>query len=261
MRDIGITRGSEPWGQIRNQGMVLGEDNEKMSKSRGNVIAPDILVDKYGADTVRAYLMFFARWEMGAAWDSKGIEGSARWIRRTWMIFTDENKGGSPTSETLRALRRKAHQTLRRVTRNFEQFEFNTIVSSLMELLNEMYKAREAGAAGSREWAEVQELYLKMMAPVAPHIAEELWAEAGKPYSIHTQAWPKVDEEAAKEDEVSIAVQVNGKVRERITVQADADDETVRTAALSSEAVIRALDGKEPKKVIVVKGKLVSIVV
>jgi len=261
MRDIGITRGSEPWVQIRNQGMVLGEDNEKMSKSRGNVIAPDILVDKYGADTVRAYLMFFARWEMGAAWDSKGIEGSARWIRRTWMIFTDENKGGSPTSETLRALRRKAHQTLRRVTRNFEQFEFNTIVSSLMELLNEMYKAREAGAAGSREWAEVQELYLKMMAPVAPHIAEELWAEAGKPYSIHTQAWPKVDEEAAKEDEVSIAVQVNGKVRERITVQADADDETVRTAALSSEAVIRALDGKEPKKVIVVKGKLVSIVV
>jgi leucyl-tRNA synthetase len=241
--------------------MVLGEDNEKMSKSRGNVISPDLLVDKYGADTVRAYLMFFARWEMGAPWDSKGIEGSSRWVRRTWTLFTDDLTSGSPSPETLHALRRKVHQTLRRVTRNFEQFEFNTIISSLMELLNEMYKAREAGAAGSKEWAEAQELYLKMMAPVAPHIAEELWAEIGKKYSLHTQPWPKVDEAATKEDEVTIAVQVNGKVRERITIAADASDETVKAAALAAENIIRALDGKEPSKVIVVKGKLVSIVV
>jgi leucyl-tRNA synthetase len=263
MRDMGITRGSEPWQQIRNQGMVLGEDNEKMSKSRGNVIAPDVLVERYGADTVRAYLMFFARWEMGAPWDSKGIEGSSRWIRRTWTLFTDDvvpsRQAASP--ESLRALRRKVHQTVRRVTRNFEQFEFNTIVSSLMELLNEMYKAREAGAVATREWAEAQELYLKMLAPIAPHIAEELWTEMGHAYSVHTQTWPQVDEEAAKEDEITIAVQVNGKVRERITVQAETDDETVKSIALSSEAVIRSLEGKEPKKVIVVKGKLVSIVV
>jgi leucyl-tRNA synthetase len=205
--------------------------------------------------------MFFARWDMGAPWDSKGIEGSARWVRRTWTLFTDDVNNGSPSPETLRALRRKVHQTLRRVTRNFEQFEFNTIVSSLMELLNEMYKAREAGAAGSKEWAEAQELYLKMMAPVTPHIAEELWAEIGKKYSIHTQTWPKVDEAAAKEVEVVIAVQINGKVRERITVAADASEETVRTAALAAESIIKALDGKTPKKVIVVPGKLVSIVV
>ncbi len=261
LRDMGITKGSEPMTQLRNQGMVLGEDNEKMSKSRGNVIAPDILVDKYGADTVRAYLMFFARWEMGAPWDSKGIEGSARWVRRTWTLFTDDANNGNPNPETLRALRRKVHQTLRRVTRNFEQFEFNTIVSSLMELLNDMYKAREAGAVGSNEWKEAQELYLKMMAPITPHIAEELWSELGKKYSIHTQKWPKVDEEAAKEDEVTIAVQVNGKVRERIIVSADADDEIVKSAALSAEAIIKALDGKEPKKVIIIKGKLVSIVI
>ena len=263
MRDMGITRGSEPWQQIRNQGMVLGEDNEKMSKSRGNVIAPDVLVERYGADTVRAYLMFFARWEMGAPWDSKGIEGSSRWIRRTWTLFTDDvvasRQAASP--ESLRALRRKVHQTLRRVTRNFEQFEFNTIVSSLMELLNEMYKAREAGAVATKEWAEAQELYLKMLAPIAPHIAEELWTETGHGYSVHTQTWPQVNEEAAKEDEITIAVQVNGKVRERITVQAETDDETVKSIALSAEAVIRSLEGKEPKKVIVVKGKLVSIVV
>ncbi|HEY3310625.1 MAG TPA: leucine--tRNA ligase [Anaerolineales bacterium] len=261
LRDMGIVEGSEPMMQLRNQGMVLGEDNEKMSKSRGNVIAPDKLVHKYGADTVRAYLMFFARWEMGAPWDSKGIEGSSRWVRRTWTLFTDELVNGSPSPETLRMLRRKVHQTLKRVTRNFEQFEFNTIISSLMELLNEMYKAREAGAAGSKEWAEAQELYLKMMAPVAPHIAEELWGEIGKPYSIHTQAWPKVDEEAAREDEVTIVVQVNGKVRERITVSSDATDESVKALALASEGVIRSLEGKLPKKVIVVKGKLVSIVV
>ena len=261
LRDIGIVQGNEPMTQLRNQGMVLGEDNEKMSKSRGNVIAPDILVDRYGSDTVRAYLMFFARWEMGAPWDSKGIEGSARWIRRTWTLFTDDNPGGSPTPETLRTLRRKTHQALRRVTRNFEQFEFNTIVSSLMELLNEMFKAREAGAAGSKEWNEAQQLYLKMMAPVAPHIAEELWAEIGGKYSIHTQSWPAVDEEAAREDEVSIAVQINGKVRDRITVAADADDSTVQAAALAAEGVIRAMEGKTPRKVIIVKGKLVSIVV
>ena len=261
LRDMGITKGNEPMTQLRNQGMVLGEDNEKMSKSRGNVIAPDILVDKYGADTVRAYLMFFARWEMGAPWDSKGIEGSARWVRRTWTLFTDDNPGGSPSPEVLRSLRRKTHQALRRVTRNFEQFEFNTIVSSLMELLNEMYKAREAGAAGSKEWAETQEIYLKMMAPVAPHIAEELWAEIGKKYSIHTQIWPKVDDEAAKEDEVTIAVQVNGKVRERVTVPADADEATIKAAALALENIVKILDGQEPKKVIVVKGKLVSIVI
>jgi leucyl-tRNA synthetase len=256
---MGITEGAEPMLQLRNQGMVLGEDNEKMSKSRGNVIAPDVLVDKYGADTVRAYLMFFARWEMGAPWDSKGIEGSARWVRRTWTLFTDEVNGGSPSADTLRALRRKVHQTLKRVTRNFEQFEFNTIVSSLMELLNEMYRAREAGAAGSREWQEAQLLYLKMMAPITPHIAEELWAEIGQKYSVHTQDWPAVDEVAILEDEVTLAVQVNGKVRGRITVPAGSSDEVIQAQAL--ESIQNLLEGKTPKKIIVVKQSLVSVVI
>jgi leucyl-tRNA synthetase len=183
--------------------MVLGEDNEKMSKSRGNVIAPDVLVNHYGSDTVRAYIMFFARWEMGAPWDSQGIEGAARWIRRTWALFTDQATSGSATDETRRNLRRRVHQTVRKVTHDFENFEFNTIISALMELLNEMYRAREAGAAGSKEWDEAQDIYLRMLAPVAPHIAEELWSvHLGKPYSIHQQPWPKVDEAAAKEDSI-----------------------------------------------------------
>jgi leucyl-tRNA synthetase len=259
MRDAGVTEGNEPMMQLRNQGMVLAEDGDKMSKSKGNVVAPDDLVSAYGADTVRAYLMFFARWDMGAPWDSKGIEGSARWVRRSWALFMDEPKGGAPAPETLRHLRRKVHQTLRRVTHDFENFEFNTIVSSLMELLNELYKAREAGAAGSKEWQEARDIYIKMMAPVTPHIAEEMWTHFGGAYSVHQQDWPKVDEEAAKEDEITIPVQINGKLRGRVTLPAEVDEEAIKTAAL--EAVADHLEGNAPQKVIVVRKQLVNIVV
>ncbi|MGE5464259.1 MAG: leucine--tRNA ligase [Syntrophothermus sp.] len=261
LRDAGITEGNEPMMQLRNQGMVLGEDNEKMSKSRGNVVAPDVLVQRYGADTIRAYLMFFARWEMGAPWDSQGIEGAARWIRRTWALFTDPSPAGSASEETRRTLRRRVHQTVRKVTHDFENFEFNTIISALMELLNEMYRAREAGAAGSREWSEAQDIYLRMLAPVAPHIAEELWTvHLGKPYSVHQQAWPQVDEEAAREDSIEIPVQVNGKVRDRVVVPADANEDQIKSAALASEQVQKYLEGREPRKVIVANMRLVNVV-
>ena len=176
LRDMGITEGNEPMMQLRNQGMVLAEDHSKMSKSKGNTVAPDVLVKKYGADTVRAYLMFFARWEMGGPWDLNGIEGTSRWIRRVWNLFTEQTQPGAASDETKKNLRRDVHQTLKRVTRDFENFQFNTVVSSLMELLNSMYKAREAGAVSSAEWNEAQEIYLKMLAPIAPHIAEELWS-------------------------------------------------------------------------------------
>jgi leucyl-tRNA synthetase len=273
LRDMGVTEGNEPVMQLRNQGMVLAEDNSKMSKSRGNVIAPDMLVKKYGADTVRAYLMFFARWQQGAPWDSNGIEGTARWIRRTWTLFTDSSSplrsaqsdsdsAGAASAETKKNLRRRVHQTLKHVTHDFENFEFNTIISSLMELMNEMYKAREAGAVGTPEWNEAQEIYLKMLAPAAPHIAEELWTNhLGRPYSIHQQMWPKVDEAAAKEDAIEIPVQVNGKVRDRIIVPAEAAEEEIKSAALASEAIQKYLEGREPKKVIVANKRLVSIVI
>ncbi|MGD8404886.1 MAG: leucine--tRNA ligase [Anaerolineales bacterium] len=268
LRDMGITEGPEPMTQLRNQGMVLGEDHEKMSKSRGNVIAPDELVRMYGADTVRAYLMFFARWDMGGPWNSQGIEGTVRWIRRVWTLFTDEPERSREAAqskaddEVKRTLRRKVHQTLQSVTRDFEQFEFNTIISSLMELMNEMYKARDAGAVGSDEWAEAQDIYLRMMAPVTPHIAEELWTEyLGKPYSIHQQPWPDVDEEAIKEDSIEIPVQVNGRLRDKVVVPADASQADIEAAALETEGAQKYMDGKEPHKVIVVQKKLVNIVV
>jgi len=263
LRDMGITKGNEPMTQLRNQGMVLGEDNEKMSKSRGNVISPDLLVEKYGADTVRAYLMFFARWDMGAPWDSQGIEGSARWLRRAWTLITDSTTNQPlATAEVRRDIRRKVHQTLKHVTRDFENFEFNTIVSALMSLLNDLYKAREAGAAGTPEWREAMELYVKMMAPLTPYVAEELWVNVlGKPYSVHTQPWPVVEEEAARDDEITIPIQVNGKLRDRLTVSADASEAQIKALALASAAVQKYLEGQTPKKVIVVQKKLINIVV
>jgi leucyl-tRNA synthetase len=228
------------------------------------VIAPDDLVNRYGADTVRAYLMFFARWDMGGPWNSSGIEGTARWLRRVWVLFTEPAHQGklvdNPPPGVLLTLRRKLHQTLRQVTHDFEHFEFNTIVSALMELLNEMVRARDLGAAGTPAWAEAQDIYLRMMAPVTPHIAEELWGRLGKPYSIHTQPWPVLDEEATAEEQITLVVQVNGKLRDRITVPADISQEKAQAAALASEAVQRYLAGKPPKKIIVVPGKLVNIV-
>jgi len=261
-RDMGIMKGPEPMLQLRNQGIILGEDSEKMSKSRGNVIAPDDLVGRYGADTVRAYLMFFARWDMGGPWNSNGIEGTARWVRRTWTLFSEPWELKSAASpEVLRSLRRKLHQTLRQVTHDYETLEFNTIISALMELLNEMYKAREAGAVGTPEWEEAQDIYLRMMAPATPHVVEELWARLGKPYSVHTQAWPEVDEDAAAEEQITLVVQVNGKVRDRIDAPVDISEADAKALALASEAVQKHLDGKPPRKVIVVPGKLVNIVV
>jgi leucyl-tRNA synthetase len=263
-RDMGVMKGPEPMLMLRNQGIILGEDSEKMSKSRGNVVSPDELVGQYGADTVRAYLMFFARWDLGGPWNSHGIGGSARWLRRVWSLFTEANGGGNPgqaSQKVLRDLRRKVHQTVQQLTHDFEELEFNTTVSGLMELLNDMYKAREQGAVGTPEWEEAQDYYLRMMAPITPHIAEELWGQLGKPYSIHTQPWPEFDADAAAEEQITLIVQVNGKLRDRIQVPADISEEKARELALASETVQNFLKGKEPRKVILVPGRLVNIVV
>jgi leucyl-tRNA synthetase len=261
-RDMGIMKGPEPMLQLRNQGMVLGEDGEKMSKSRGNVVAPDKLVGEYGTDTIRAYLMFFARWDLGGPWDSQGVGGPNRWLKRAWTLFTEQSPVVDVEPGIERDLRRKVHQTLKKITRDFETFEFNTIVSSLMELLNFMYLAREKGAYATPAWDEAVSIYLRMMAPVTPHIAEELWVEHyGNPYSIHDQPWPEIDEEATQVDEITLIVQVNGKVRDRITVPADVSEAEAKETALASDAAQRFIEGKPPRKVIYIPGRLVNIVV
>ena len=197
---------------------------------------------------------------MGGPWSSTGIEGNSRWLRRVWAMFLEPAESNA-NAASLKALRRKTHQTLRSITYDFENFEFNTIVSSLMELLNEMGRTKNAGAFGTDAWNEAVDIYLRMLAPVCPHISEELWERMGKPYSVHTQPWPEVDEEAAKDEEVVLVVQVNGKLRDRIIVAPGISDEAARGKALASESVQLILEGREPRKVIIVPGKLVNIVV
>jgi leucyl-tRNA synthetase len=158
-------------------------------------------------------------------------------------------------------LRRKVHQALRQVTADYERYEFNTIISTLMELLKEMGNARQQGAAGGAAWDEAVEIYLKMLAPVAPHISEELWARLGKAYSIHTQPWPEVDEQAAREERITLVVQVNGKVRDRLEVPAEISENEARQAAVETEGARKYLEGRVPRQVVYVKGRLVNIVV
>jgi len=261
LRDMGLVPFGEPMLQLRNQGIILGEDGEKMSKSRGNVVAPDSLVARYGADALRAYLMFAYRWQEGGPWSSQGIEGTARWLNRVWSLVSETSPGsGASNADAERQLRRVTHQTIQRVTRDFESFEFNTIVSALMEMTNALHEVRPR-LAGSSAWAEALSTLLLLMAPVAPHISEELWERLGKPYSIHQQPWPAFDAAAAREEMITVVVQVNGKVRDRVSVPAAIDEQALRALALESEAVQRQLKGQAPRHVIVVPGRLVNIVI
>lgn len=261
LRDIGIGQGDEPMLQLRNQGQILSSDHQRMSKSRGNVVDPDQQVALYGADTVRAYLMFGYRWSEGGPWSDENIQGVVRWMHKVWSLFNDTPPlPGKPAAAAAKSLRRKVHQTIQKVSRDLESFEFNTIISAYMELANSMAELR-GEVEGSPEWDEAKDVYLRLMAPVTPHIAEELWAQSGKPYSVHMQPWPQADEAAAREDEITLVVQVNGKLKDRITLPAGLSDEEAKVQALASEAVIKALEGKTPRQVIVVKGKLVNIVV
>jgi leucyl-tRNA synthetase len=264
LRDIGLLKYDEPVMTLRNQGVILGEDSEKMSKSRGNVIAPDELVNKYGADAVRAYLMFFARWDQGAPWSGNGIEGVSRWLQRVWRIVMEslDNREASEIDQhDVRDLHRKVHQTIKQISHDMEHFQFNTVISSLMELTNALNKAVSNNLTNTDEFGHGLETLLKLMAPVTPHITEELWSKLNNSYSIHQQSWPVADDEAVLEEEITLVVQVNGKVRERLIVSTNIDAENAKRLALTSENVQRHLDGKEPQKVIYVPGRLVNIVV
>ena len=260
-RDLGVAKGDEPMLQLRNQGQILGPDGQRMSKSRGNVVDPDEQVRLYGADTVRAYLMFGYRWEDGGPWDPGNIQGSHRWLGRVWNIFLEEGEKGNNYKSMEKDLRRKVHQTLQSVTSDFRDFSFNTVISSLMELLNDMAAYKEAGGWGSDVWDESVDIYLRMMAPAVPHIAEELWTKQGKTYSIHQHDWPEVDKEAAKEEEFEMVIQVNGRLRDKLNVPVAISEDKAKELALESDNVQKFLEGKKPKKVIYIPGRLVNIVV
>jgi leucyl-tRNA synthetase len=276
LRDIGVVNFDEPMQRLFNQGMVLGPDGEKMSKSRGNVVNPDEMVDKYGADTVRGYLMFIGPWDQGGPWDPSAMEGIFRFLSRTWAVVTDEPDShqlmATPTSDELRALERKLHQTILKVTDDIANFRFNTAIAALMEMNNVLFKAKDSAVVGTSLWEEALATQIKLMAPIFPHISEELWHRlnnnstieqdrADTIESVHLQAWPQGDPEKAKEDELEIVVQVNGKVRDRLMVAPGTAQAVLQEQALGLESVQKWLDGKSVRKVIVVPDKLVNVVI
>jgi leucyl-tRNA synthetase len=263
MRDMGVVNFDEPMTRLYNQGIILGEDGEKMSKSRGNVIAPDDLVQQYGADVVRGYLMFGFRWDQGGPWNSTGVLGIQRFLERVWtLVLADERDNAPPADDQqIRALRRIQHQTIRRVTRDMERFSFNTMVAALMEYTNYLVKAKETSVTQSEAWEEAIDTLLILIAPSFPHISEELWSRTGRSYSIHQQAWPEWNPELAAEETITIVVQINGKVRDRFDVPVDIGQEEVKAQALATPGAQKHMGGKQPLKVIYVPGRLVNIVV
>ncbi len=261
-RDIGILDHDEPMLRLFNQGIILGEDNEKMSKSRGNVVNPDDYVQSLGADTTRAYLMFIGPWEAGGPWSSRGIEGVHRFMQRVWDLVTIPPKtfDSQAGAAELAALRRMTHKTIRKVTDDMEAFGFNTMVAALMEFNNYLLKAKETPVVGTEAWHEAVRTLILLLAPTAPHLTEELWERIGGTYSVHTQAWPQWDQKAAADEQVTLVVQVNGKVREHLSVAVGtAEDEAMRLALVSAK-VQQHLAGKKLIKTIYVPDKLMNIV-
>lgn len=256
--DLGYTSSPEPFKKLVNQGMILGEDNQKMSKSRGNVINPDKVIADYGADSMRLYEMFMGPLEATKPWSMQGVEGVHRFLGKVWRLMIDQETGdlhkavqdAVPDADTVRIL----HQTIQKVTQDIEGFAFNTAISQMMIFVNHLgrYDVRPKS---------VLEQFVLTLAPFAPHICEELWEKLGHTKTLAYEAWPTFDPELAKEQQVEIAVQVLGKIKDKIVVAADASEAELEKVALASEKVQAAMAGKQPKKVIVIKGRLVNIVI
>jgi leucyl-tRNA synthetase len=279
MRDIGLIQQGEPFRRLFNQGQILGQDGERMSKSRGNVEDPDALVRRYGADTIRLFLMFMGPWEKGGPWSPTGIGGVHRFLSRVWTLVLDAHgrepgdpdAGALPAGESPKdaaaALHAAAHRTLRDVTEDYDGFRFNTMIAKLMELSNTLFRYRGTEIAGGQAWDEAIRLLLLMLAPAAPHITEELWKRrldaAGAAWgSIHTQSWPEVDPTAVVESTREIPVQVNGKLRDRVVVAANASNAEIEAAVMAREKIVAILDGRTPDRVVVAGGgRLVNLVV
>ena len=264
MRDMRLiaTDQAEPMVRLFNQGIILGEDSERMSKSRGNVVNPDELIDSHGIDSVRVYLMFISRWDQGGPWNSAGVEGVPRFLNRVWALVVEpaSSPGKPPGKAETTELRRMTHQAIKKVSADLESFDFNTAVAALMTFVNRLGKARSAAVAESDAWKDAIRSLCLLLAPFAPHLSEELWERIGERYSVHEQAWPEWDEELARPATIQMPVQVNGKVRARFQVEVDAEDDDVTTLALEQPNVRNHLAGKVPRKVIVVPNRLVNIV-
>ncbi|MEK4222692.1 MULTISPECIES: leucine--tRNA ligase [Bacillus] len=252
--DIGVVPTKEPFQKLYNQGMILGENNEKMSKSRGNVVNPDEIVESHGADTLRLYEMFMGPLDASISWSTTGLDGARRFLDRVWRLFVDENgQLSSKIKEEGNALEKVYHQTVKKVTEDYEQLHFNTAISQLMVFVNEAYKADYL----PKLFAEG---FVKLLSPITPHIAEELWEKLGHSDTIAYEPWPTYDESKLVDDEVEIVIQINGKVRAKRTIAKDASKEEMEKLVLADEKIQEQLSGKTIRKVITVPGKLVNIV-
>jgi leucyl-tRNA synthetase len=262
LRDMGLTSFDEPFSRLFNQGIIIA-GKQKMSKSRGNVVTPDEYVSQLGADTVRAYLMFVAPWEHGGEWNDSGLSGISRWLNRVWKLVLEpfKEKAADDSRAALRDLQRITHQTIRKVTQDLEKLHFNTMISALMEFTNHLARVREAGSVTAKDWRQAAETLLLLLAPTAPHLAEELWQRTGRSYSIHNQQWPRWDEGLAKDEEITLVVQVNGKLRDRVTVPAQITEDEARQLALARERVKPYLEGGHVARVIYVPKRLINLVV
>lgn len=279
MRDLGLVDFGEPMRRLVNQGIILGEDGEKMSKSRGNVVNPDDYVKTLGADTVRMYLMFIGPWEGGGPWNSRGIEGVARFLQRVWALVVESRSPAteSPAGTKARAIptpgngastdggsvRREllhwTHKTIRKVTEDIGGFHFNTAIAALMEFVNYLHKTR-VQTEGTPAWRDALKSVVLLIAPMTPHTAEELWERLGESYSVHRQRWPQFDPTLAQAELTTLIVQVDGKVRDRVEVPAGISEREVRDLALHNAKVVKFINGKSVRDVIVVPGRLVNVV-
>jgi leucyl-tRNA synthetase len=268
VRDLGLFDGDEPFQNLLTQGMVI-KDGAKMSKSKGNVVDPDFIITKYGADTARLFSLFAAPPERDLEWNDQGVDGAYRFLHRIWAIvykFSQDIRNVKPAGPESKGdpLYRKTHQTIKKVTEDIErEFHFNTAIAALMEMVNEVYdytaKGLEAGRLPVLRTA--LEALTLLLSPFAPHFAEELWKGLGNPVSVALASWPAFDPAAIAASSVTVVVQVNGKVRSKLTLPAGMSDREIETAALADPKVKEHLAGRTPKKVIVVQGKLVSVVV
>ncbi len=263
MRDMGLIEFDEPMLRLFNQGVILGPDGNRMSKSKGNVVNPDEFVAAYGADVLRAYLMFIGPWDEGGPWNSRGIEGVARFLRRVWAVVTGEGGGeaGASHATSERELEYWIHRTVQRVTEDIERFQFNTAISALMEFTNVLQRTSGTPLRRHPLWEEAVESLVLLLAPLCPHIAEELWVEhLRRPYSVHTQGWPAFDPGKATAEQVTLVLQVDGRVRERVQVPSGIADAAAREIALESPRVRQFLASRTVVDVIVIPGRLVNVV-
>jgi len=272
-RDIGLVGFGEPFSRLFNQGIIIVE-RQKMSKSKGNVITPDEYVGELGADAVRAYLMFVAPWEQGGEWNDSGISGISRWINRVWNLVLGGYEQKVPETvmkemknkrvdveQIERELSRNVHQTIRKVTEDLEKLRFNTMIAALMEFTNSLARIKEMGVVACSAWEQAVSTLLLLLAPTAPHLVEELWQQSGHKYSIHNQKWPRWDEELARDEETTLVVQVNGKLRDRINVPVGITETEAKQLVLERQRVKASLEGRKVLKIIYVPGRLVNLVV